>query len=201
MTVCKCHLIIIFQIWTPTVTLSFILIIPPLSALLTYGEIKLYHAGSYIMIAIYNFHRLFILAFCVILVLIPVIKDLCTRRSTENLNSILFVNSSTGKAVTKQKIERQLLYETMFVCFWKTVDMVVDTIYYQTSTSFVVSNAMGFVMDASLYISNVGGLVALLFISSVSRTGFKEAFSIQRDGKSISISTRFSMVKRSTSVK
>lgn len=161
----------------------------------------MYHASSIIIIAFYNFHRLVLLACSIILILIAVFKDFCRRESIENPNSILFVNSSMSTHLNKRKIERQLLYETAFVCFWKTIDIIFDTIYSQTKTSYITSSVMAVIMDASLFISNVGGLIALLFMSSVSRSGFKQAFSVEKDGRSISFSTRFSMVKRSMSLK
>ncbi|KAE9551876.1 hypothetical protein FO519_004898 [Halicephalobus sp. NKZ332] len=184
------------MIWSTIVTFSFLIVIPCLSALLTYGEMKLYYITTNSTIAFYDSHKLILIICSLVLILIPVFKDLCKPASENSSNSIVFVNSSMSTNSNKQKAEKQLLYETIFTCFWKSVNIINYAVYTQIETSYVASLSMSMVMDFALIVSNVGGLVVLPFISSVARKGFKHAFRIGRDENSVSVVTGFTTVKK-----
>ena len=115
-----------------------------------------------------------------IITLIPTIKDLCRSKSSNRSNYALSVDASVDRNLKKQKAERQLLYITVFISFWKTVNIAANTVFFITESSLFSSQLLSFITDFSTFTSNIGGLILLLIFSSVTRKASKRAFEIRR---------------------
>src|SRR5690606_22683196 len=119
-----------------------------LSALTAFIEYEL--VGNYLttLFIIFSSHRT-VLIFCsMIIILIPIGKNLCQPKTKNNSHP------SSDTSLKKQKAERQLLYETIFVCFWKGVNNVTDSVYQLILITRFRGYLLTFVMDSSVFLSN-----------------------------------------------
>ena len=134
-----------------------------------------------VLFLIYSSHRLILIICSITFILIIITKSLCRSKLSNNMNITLFNSPSSDKTLKKQKAEKQLLYETIFVCFWKGVNGTVSSSYYAVELAPFGEFLLTLVMDLSVYLSNVGGLIVLILISGVARKGVKQAFRMRRN--------------------
>ncbi|KAE9547583.1 hypothetical protein FO519_009204 [Halicephalobus sp. NKZ332] len=189
------------RIWTSTVTFRCLILIPCLAGLLIFGWYELASLNFFVCAIISCFYRVGSIMVSMIITLIPTIKSLCQSKPMYSSNPTLHVNALVDANLKKQKAERQLLYITVFISFWKTVNIAANTVFFIADASLFSSQLMSFITDFSTFTSNVGGLIILLVVSNVARKAFKQAFGIEKNEKSVSISTVFSTVKNQGSPK
>ena len=157
----------------------------------------IYNTGDAASYLLYNTYKLILIIISLILIFIPIVKHFLESRSAANPNA-LFTNASKDTNSKKKKAEKQLLYETVFICCWKAINISLNTYYLSGIESCFLDSLFLLLIDSSIYISNVGGLIMLLRISSVFREGFKQAFKIWENKKVVSISMAFSSNKKTT---
>ncbi|KAE9551877.1 hypothetical protein FO519_004899 [Halicephalobus sp. NKZ332] len=187
------------RMWSSTITVFLLLFIFCFSAMLSFIQNRFYDVNNYSTIPTVDAsYRLLLLLVSLIIILIPILKDFYRSKS---MNSNSASNASTDTGFTKHKAEKQLLHETIFVCSWKGVNVISFIIYINTEPSIFRTFLTSVIMDSSIFISNVGGLIFLLFISSVARGGFKKAFWIERNRKHLSVITVPNVNNKSTSTK
>ncbi|KAE9546630.1 hypothetical protein FO519_010158, partial [Halicephalobus sp. NKZ332] len=174
------------RIWSPIVNIWCFILIFCLSVLSVFIEVQLYSSDLSALFIIYDSHKLFLIICSLIIIFIPIFKNLYKSKS-DNSNSK--VDSLSDTNLRKQRAEKQLLYETIFICFWKGINLVANTIYPKASFPIFYMTLIISIIDCSLFISNVGGLIMLFFISSVAKKGFKKAFWMEKDGGSVSTVT------------
>ncbi|KAE9548067.1 hypothetical protein FO519_008719 [Halicephalobus sp. NKZ332] len=188
------------RVWSSTVTFSILVVIPLLSIALAFGEANIDGKGIIAINLLYDSHKL-VLTFCaLILVLVPILKSFYQSKFTSSI-SIFSSGFLSTTSLRKQKAEKQLLYETIFVCFWKAVNIVSDTVHEEVKLPYFNVHLLNLIVDFSAFISNVGGLIVLLFISSVAREGFKRAFRFKKDGNSIPVITSLAQAKNLAFIK
>ncbi|KAE9546969.1 hypothetical protein FO519_009819 [Halicephalobus sp. NKZ332] len=188
----------LFQIWSPMVSTWCCILIICLSALSVFIQVQMYSSDLSVLLMVYNSHKLFLIICSLIIIFIPIFKSLYKSKS-DNSNSK--VDSLSDTNLRKQRAEKQLLYETIFICFWKGINLVANTIYPKASFSLFYMDLILTIIDCSLFISNVGGFIVLLFISSAVRKGFKKAFWMEKDGGSVSTVSTFTVAKKTRTAK
>ena len=163
----------LFQIWSSTITFSLLVIIVILSVGLNHLKVKLFLSDSPIYFA-YDCHKTALIICSFIITLVPVMKNSCKPKHTASITSA--ATNATRRA------EIQLLYETIFVCFWKILNaaaIIVGTMT-QPSLTYFTMDLVNFVGNGALLMSNVGGLIALLIISRVFREACRKAFWLEK---------------------
>lgn len=137
----------------------------PLLVLIATGfalfEIELDIQEFTIIHTIYDSHRSFFIVIPVILVTIIFCRNCFSNR--------ILPHTLTEKA------EKQLLYETIFVSSWKFVNLVVYLVFINIQNTDFTNVCLPMIADLSIYISNVGGLIFLFFVSTLVKNGFKRA--------------------------
>ena len=140
---------------------------------------KLYSVIGSITTIIYTVYRLTLIVVSMGLILIP----------TNSSNSVSFMNSSVNTNLKKQKAERQLLYLTIFISIWKTINIITEIMFNVSELSMFTSSLMTFISDFSGFISNIGAVILLPFMSNIAKTAFRQAFRIKKDEASVSTVT------------
>ena len=162
--------------WSFKKTAIGIIIIVCLSILSAFVETKLTYMNIFWITIGYGFNRLLLILCSVLLVIAAVVQDLCCSKFNNNIKSTSLFVSSSNNAFNIRKVEKQLLYETAFICFWKTINIFITSVSAVSVKFGMVSALFGIIMYGSLFISNAGALIALLFISSAAKDGLKRAF-------------------------
>ena len=167
-----------------------------MSAAITVGELEIYFNSSTAIYVIFDAHKLILIISSITLIFIPVIRDLYKSKFIRKSNSISPNNVPIGTSVRKQKAEKQLLYETIFICFWKAISVILNILFSGAGISTFYEQLFLLVIDICTFLSNVCALILLLFISSVARRGFKQAFGIEQNKNGASASMAFTVVKK-----
>ena len=160
------------------------------------GELEIYYNSSTAIYIAFDAHKLILIVSSIILVLIPVIRDLYKSKFIGNSNPISSNNIPVGTSVRKQKAEKQLLYETIFICFWKAISVTLNILFSGAGMSNFYKQLFLLIIDICTFLSNVCALILLLFISSIARKGFKQAFGIGQNINGTSITMIFTVVKK-----
>ena len=115
----------------------------------------------------------------------------------EKSDAALFNVVLVGTALKKRKAEKQLLYETVFICFWKSIAVILNILYSGGGMSSFYMALFLLMIDICTFLSNVCALILLLFISSVARRGFLQAFDTKKNRTHVTVSKAFTNVKKS----